>query len=250
MEYFPTRAYKNSVMRMRNLLSKEKERLDAVACARGGGLALDRENLAEELPRILEFSRSYQEAFSRYLEAVLPQHPAKVRCRSGCGNCCRHFPMSVEPFELIEFYACVRESAEFVSYLEECLFCAKSYHSILEVCEGKSDPDEEALVRYFGKRIPCPFLLKSGSCGVYPVRPVTCRMYFSETPGEYCVPEHLQTDRNRSFIVYLPDDLEVQIAEISAHYRELDLPESLYEGVVAMNAYEPEFSRAAAEVSR
>lgn len=250
MDYFPTRAYKNSVMRMRSLLLKEKERLDALACARGGGAALDRGNLAEELPRIIEFSKSYQRAFSRYLDAVLPQHPVKVRCGPGCGNCCRHFPMSVEPFELIEFYACVRESPEFVSHLEECLFRANSYRRILETCAGAPDPDDEALVRYFGKRIPCPFLLKSGSCGVYPVRPVTCRMYFSETPGEFCVPEHLQTDRNRSFIVYLPDDLEELIAEISAHYRELDLQESLYEGVVAMNAYEPEFSRAATKGSR
>lgn len=229
---------------MRTLLSKEKERLDALACAKNRESAIAEDNLLQELPHILAFCKLYQDAYSRYLSAVLPQHPSGIQCQAGCGNCCHHFPMSVEPFELFRFYAEIRKSPQWFSYLEECLFRTKVYQSALRQNSEAEDPEDAALIRYFSKGIPCPFLLESGSCASYPVRPVTCRMYFSETPGKYCVPEHLQTDLNRSFIVYLPDDVETQIADISAHYRGLELPESLYGGLLAMNAYEPAFAQA------
>ena len=63
-------------------------------------------------------------------------------------------------------------------------------------------------------------------------------MYFSETSPEYCVPKHLQTPLNRSFIVYLPDAIEEAIDEITKHYEDLNLSESLYEGLLQMNALE------------
>ena len=54
----------------------------------------------------------------------------------------------------------------------------------------------------------------------------------------YCVPEHLQTPKNRSFIVYLPDDIEERIAEVSDYYAGLDLPESMYSAMLELNALE------------
>ncbi len=246
MEYFPTTTYQRAVLLMRSLLSRERDRLDSLAEASGRDTAITEANFARELPEIVRFAKAYQEAFMRYLSAVLPQHPSGISCRAGCGNCCHHFPMSVEPFELALFYAEIRNSRNLLSILEKCQFRSKSYRKIFRLAEieGISDPDDFALVRYFGAGLSCPFILSSGSCGVYAFRPVTCRMYFSETPGKFCVPEHLLTDKNRSFIVYLPDELEELIADISAHYAELALPESLYEGILAMNVFEPDFVRA------
>ena len=245
LEYFPTLAYKRSVLWMRSVLSGEKERLDAIAQKIGRECALNEDNFAEELPNIIHFCESYQNAFMRYLAAVLPQHKSGIQCKAGCGNCCHHFPMSVEPFELIEFYAAIRKSPNLLSYSEECLFRTKTYYTLLEKGTelGEEDPEDYALVNYFNKGLACPFVFQSGSCGFYPARPVTCRMYFSETPSEFCVPEHLLTERNRSFIVYLPDDVEEQIADVSAHYAELSLPEGLYEGILALNVFEPSFAK-------
>lgn len=246
MEYFPTPAYKRSILLIRSVLSNEKARLDAIAREKGRKQAIGEDNFAEELPKILEFCDSYQNAFMRYLSAVLPQHSSKIQCKAGCGNCCHHFPMSVEPFELIEFYGNIRKSPDLLSYLEDCHFRTKAYYALLQkgMDACVEDPEDYALVNYFNKGLACPFVLASGSCGVYSTRPVTCRMYFSETPGEFCVPEHLLTEKNRSFIVYLPDEIEEQIADVSAHYADLGLPEGLYEGLLAMNAFESSFANA------
>lgn len=233
-------------MFIRSLLLRERERLDALAEKNGRANAISDANFSEELPGIMRFAAAYQEAFMRYLSAVLPQHTAKIRCKAGCGNCCHHFPMSVEPFELARLYSEVRKSRDLLPLLEKCLVRSREYRSLL--CKGEAagapDPEDFALVRYFGKGLSCPFILASGDCGVYAFRPVTCRMYFSETPGNFCVPEHLLSERNRSFIVYLPDDIEELVADVSAHYAELSIPESLYEGILAMNAHEPDFVRA------
>ncbi len=231
---------------MRGLLHAEKSRLENIAKEKCREHAFAEDNFEEELPQIREFSVAYHAAFMRYLAAVLPQHPNGVQCKAGCGNCCHHFPMSVEPFELVEFYSEVRKRSDLISYLEECHFRTREYYALLKKGEelGEEDPEDYALIQYFNKSFACPFILKNGSCGIYPERPVTCRMYFSETPGTFCVPEHLLTEKNKSFIIYLPDDIEDLIAEVSAHYQELSLPEGLYEGVLAMNAFEQAFAKA------
>lgn len=240
MEYFPTPSYRRAVLRMRSLLSKERERLEGIAERMSRKSAIGEDNLAEELPHILEFTAEYQDAYMRYLSAVLPQHRNGVCCHAGCANCCHHFPMSVEPFELIGFYSEIRQGTDLFPIIEECLFRSRTYHALLSAAERNlaEDPEDDSLVRYFGKGLACPFIAADGNCSAYASRPVTCRMYFSETPGEFCVPEHLQSDRNRSFIVYLPDDVEEQIADISLHFEPLSLPESLYEGVLALNTLE------------
>lgn len=244
MEYFPTQSYRRAVLRIRALLLKEKERLDSVAEKLGRKSAIAEDNLSEEIPRVLDFTAEYQAAYMRYLSAVLPQHKEGIRCHAGCANCCHHFPMSVEPFELIGFYAEIRKRPDLFPIVEDCLSRSRAYHALLSAAEKAraEDPEDVALVRYFGKGFACPFVSADGNCTAYARRPVTCRMYFSETPGEFCVPEHLQTEKNRSFIVYLPDDVEEQIADLSVHFEALSLPESLYEGVLALNMLEPLFA--------
>ena len=243
MEYFPTKSYRHAVLLMRSLLTSERERLRSVAKASARDAAITEGNFASELPAIIRFAKAYENAFMRYLSATLSQHASGISCKAGCGNCCHHFPMSVEPFELALFYSEIRKSRALLPILEKCHARSKGYRELFREAEseGSPDPDDSALVRYFEKGIACPFILSSGSCGVYAFRPVTCRMYFSETPGKFCVPEHLLSERNRSFIVYLPDELEELIADISAHYADLSIPESLYEGILAMNVLEPDF---------
>lgn len=244
-DYFPTKAFVRATALMRSFLIAERDRLDALALTRNREKAIDNENLVSEMPSILSFCEGYQNLFMRYLTAVMPQHPHGVRCGPGCGNCCKHFPMSVEPFELIFLYAFLRTSDSLLDSLEKCLSRTHRFYAIREKAEGEGggDPEEKALHAYFNEGHPCPFILQSGSCGVYEHRPVTCRMYFSETDPQFCVSEYLQTERNRSFIVYLPDDIEELIADISTHYESLALPESLYDGLLAMNSMESAFTQ-------
>ena len=256
-EYFPTKAFRIAEMRLSSLLGCERDRLDALAADLGREYAIGPDNLAEQLPLIRDFTREYHRLFSEYLDAVLPQQPRPIQCRPACGNCCHHYPMSVEPFELLTLYGDLRGRNDLLDIMEACqgrssLFSRMFESRRTEAENGKIEggesrtaqmdlddyAEDKALHDYFAAWNPCPFSDKNGDCTVYPMRPVSCRMYFSETDPKFCTPEHLQTPENDSYIVYLPDSIEDAVYGISEHYSLLDLPESYFGGLLAVNRFE------------
>lgn len=256
-EYFPTKAFRIAEMRLSSLLGRERDRLDALAADLGREYAIGPDNLVEQLPLIRDFTREYHRLFSEYLEAVLPQQPRPIQCRPACGNCCHHYPMSVEPFELLTLYGDLRGRNDLLDIMEACqvrssLFSRMFESRRTEAENGKIEggesrttqmdlddyAEDKALHDYFAAWNPCPFSDKKGDCTVYPLRPVSCRMYFSETDPKFCTPEHLQTPENDSYIVYLPDSIEDAVYGISEHYSLLDLPESYFGGLLAVNRFE------------
>ena len=92
-DYFPTKAYRHAEMRLSALLLAERDRLDALAKALGRESAIGLDNLSEQMPEIIAFTKAFHENFARYLAAVLPQQPRPIQCRAACGNCCHHYPM-------------------------------------------------------------------------------------------------------------------------------------------------------------
>jgi len=256
-EYFPTKAFRIAEMRLSSLLGRERDRLDALAADLGRECAVGPDNLVEQLPLIREFTREYHRLFSEYLDAVLPQQPRPIQCRPACGNCCHHYPMSVEPFELLTLYGDLRGRNDLLDIMEACQVRSSLFSRMFEsrrteaekgdVADGEGQgsqmdlddyAEDKALHDYFAAWKPCPFSDKAGDCTVYPLRPVSCRMYFSETDPKFCTPEHLQTPENDSYIVYLPDSIEDAVYGISEHYALLDLPESYFGGLLAVNRYE------------
>jgi Fe-S-cluster containining protein len=256
-EYFPTKAFRIAEMRLSSLLGRERDRLDALAADLGRECAVGPDNLVEQLPLIREFTREYHRLFSEYLDAVLPQQPRPIQCRPACGNCCHHYPMSVEPFELLTLYGDLRGRNDLLDIMEACQVRSSLFSRMFEsrrteaekgeVADGEGQgsqmdlddyAEDKALHDYFAAWKPCPFSDKAGDCTVYPLRPVSCRMYFSETDPKFCTPEHLQTPENDSYIVYLPDSIEDAVYGISEHYTLLDLPESYFGGLLAVNRYE------------
>jgi len=263
-EYFPTKAFRVAEMRLSALLGAERDRLDALAAELGRESAVGPDNLVEQMPFVRKFTREYHRLFAQYLDAVLPQQPRPIQCRPACGNCCHHYPMSVEPFELLTLYSDLRGRNDLLDIMEACQVRSSLFSKFFErrreealqrqdsaAAEGENTPDgaadhmdiddyaeDRALHDYFGAWNPCPFSDKVGDCTVYPLRPVSCRMYFSETDPKFCTPEHLQTPENDSYIVYLPDSVEDAVYGISEHYALLDLPESYFGGLLAVNRFE------------
>ena len=241
-DYFPTKAYKNAEMKLAALLREERDRLDRIADSKKRDFAIGEDNLRDELPNILAFTKRYHEIFAQYLSAVLPQQPRPIQCRAACGNCCHHYPMSVEPFELIYMYNDLRKRDDLLEIMEACQSRSDMFERLFNErsASGLSEDDAEdkALHDYFSEWRPCPFSNKVGDCTIYPMRPVSCRMYFSETDPKYCTPEYLQTENNDSYIVYLPDIIEEALYGISEHYSGLDLPESFFGGLLSVNAFE------------
>lgn len=241
-DYLPTKAYKVAEMKLAALLKAERDRLDALAEHLGRECAIGADNLVEQLPLICEFTKAYHKAYAQYLEAVLPQQPRPIQCRPACGNCCHHYPMSVEPFELLYLYSELRKTDNLLSVVEACQMRTSMFESLyntrFESVSNEDEAEDLALHDYFAKWWSCPFSDKVGDCQVYPFRPVSCRMYFSETDPQFCKPEFLQTDKNDSYIVYMPDNIEEALYGITEHYDMLDLPESFFGGLLAVNGYE------------
>lgn len=258
-EYLPTKAFRIAEMRLAALLRAENDRLDALAEGLGRECAIGPDNLAKELPNILKFTEEYHNLYMKYLDAVLPQQPRPIQCRPACGNCCHHYPMSVEPFELVFLYAHLRKREDLLDILEGCQLRSSMFEGFYEARKAAdqdslpvngdpakmTDPGEFddraedlALHDYFSAWKPCPFSNPVGDCMAYKIRPVSCRMYFSETDPEFCTPEHLQKPENDSYIVYLPDSIEDAVYRVSEHYALLDLPESYFGGLLAVNGYE------------
>ena len=184
-EYFPTKSYRIAEMRLSSLLRVERDRLDGIAAALGREYAIAPDNLREQLPQILQFTQSYHEAYDQYLKAVLVQQPRPIQCRPACGNCCHHYPMSVEPFELIFLYNELRKRDDLLTLMEACQLRSDKFESFFDARRetglSEDDAEDRALHDYFSWWRPCPFSNESGDCTVYPLRTVSCRMYFSET---------------------------------------------------------------------
>lgn len=178
--------------------------------------------------------------YEAYVRAAIATGTFPVTCRSGCGSCCSHYVSSVEPFELIYLHGRIRKDPAYPSRLVAFHRRASLFQSLLADARRAGHTDEEAddraLFRYFLRGQPCPFLSASGDCGVYRYRPMTCRMFFSQSHPSLCRGKAAASPGNRNFIVELPDDIEATLARAASLLAHLELPESLFGGLLEANA--------------
>jgi len=85
-------------------------------------------------------------------------------CRAGCAYCCviRVATTPVEVIRIADWLTRNRTEDELATLRREL----EDYNRAVEA-------------EYFATRRPCPFLRADSYCGIYEVRPVSCRSYFS-----------------------------------------------------------------------
>ncbi|MCD6025228.1 MAG: hypothetical protein K0Q91_2144 [Fibrobacteria bacterium] len=175
-------------------------------------------------------------AYDAYVHAALQMEARPVTCSKSCSACCRHFVSSVEPFEVAALHLHIRNSEEY----PDLLFASHRNSVLYEKIANEEVPDDEAadraLYRYFLKGKACPFLQKDGACGVYAFRPMSCRMFFAESPARFCAGKAVASPWNRNFQIELPQVAEEALARCSSYLDALDFPEELFPGVLAANA--------------
>ena len=175
-------------------------------------------------------------AYDGYVHAALAMEDRPVTCSKNCSACCRHFVSSVEPFELAALHLHIRNSENY----SDLLFASHKNSTLYEKIANAEEPDDEAadraLYRYFLKSRPCAFLQQDGSCGVYEFRPMSCRMFFAESPARYCAGKAIASPWNRNFQIELPQVAEEALGRCSGYLEGLDFPEELFPGVLAANA--------------
>ncbi len=97
------------------------------------------------------------------LELHHPERSSLLACKAGCGSCC-----------IVNVSVLLPEAMAIVEYLEaqpefDRVAMWKSLNQVWTRICGVDDEDRVAM------RQTCVFLDKTGSCAVYPVRPLLCR---------------------------------------------------------------------------
>jgi Fe-S-cluster containining protein len=143
-------------------LFKEAWQNEIVAGAANTAHAILREG--PSVARIAELARTVTAAMSRLSEALLANAPAgSVACRAGCDHCC-HQVVGVTPPEAIAI----------VEHLKQTLSAEELDHVRAHVADCVERARGLASSERFSPQHPCVFL-RSGSCSVYEVRPLSCR---------------------------------------------------------------------------
>lgn len=172
--------------------------------------------------------------YDDYVSAVLATSDTKVTCSRGCGHCCSHYVTSVEPFELAFLHGRIRKAAEYPSKLVAFHRRAALFNRLLAE-EKRDEAEDRTLFRYYLRDVPCPFLSASGECGVYESRPMSCRMFLSQSHPSLCKGKAAASPGNRNFILELPEDIEASLARAGMLLSALQMPESLFEGLLKAN---------------
>jgi len=151
------------------------------------------------------FMAGWQEALTladRYREEITQHAGRTVACTKGCASCCFHWVEDVNSFEAEAIAAwLVRYAPEKIpSIIDRCTRDAAALSHLNALVEAKLalldsaqneaiDPTDLLLASFHRLRRPCPLLDgTTRSCLVYPLRPLTCRMYVNFSDPARCSP--------------------------------------------------------------
>lgn len=77
----------------------------------------------------------------------------KLACKKGCNNCCGHKDIPIYPLEMVSVY----------------------WYSTEKILEPMRKTLKSQILGH-NRQNPCPFLIE-GSCSIYLIRPVSCRLF-------------------------------------------------------------------------
>ncbi len=137
-----------------------------------------------------------------YQEAITGNARRSVTCAAGCFSCCCHWVEDVNSFEAEAIAAWLRRSAQgrIGAIIDRCNRDNAALSQLNSLVEAKIavldpaiteaiDPTDLLLASFYRLRKPCPLLEgNSRSCLVYPIRPLTCRLYVSFSNPVKCSP--------------------------------------------------------------
>ena len=155
--------------------------------------------------------------FARYQREVLAAYPRRVTCGRACGVCCNHWPEDTYSFEVLAIadYLHRRRPGHIPAIragLRKDMDCLARIQQTFE--KRLSDPNEKkrldgidpydvVLSTFYQFNRPCPLLDKNGSCGIYRIRPFTCRVYVSFSSPDLCKPDSILGDDALTYLLDL-----------------------------------------------
>jgi Fe-S-cluster containining protein len=162
---------------------------------------------------------SYLELFDEYQKSVLTHNGRVATCKIGCSCCCNHWVEDVNSFEATIICEYIKQN--FPQHIPSILKKCKSAYKQLEhiekcmldhpdISENQLDNTDLLLSVFYQFKRACPLLDKNGMCTIYPVRPLTCRIYMSFSAPSCCDPEYINEDDTPTYLL----DVEEEASEL------------------------------------
>lgn len=131
---------------------------------------------SEELLELVKEQQAFLEMLARSWVSDYRASGGSIFCAKGCRNCCS-----------LAVHTGFAEALAIASYLDDTLRQAVSaYATKLKVLVAGVSALPEYLRLHRREMGSCPLLDASGSCSVYPVRPLTCRSLISTKESCWC----------------------------------------------------------------
>jgi Fe-S-cluster containining protein len=94
---------------------------------------------------------------------------------------------------------------------------------------------QKALLAYRTRARPCVFLdTDSGTCRIYEMRPIPCRMHFSVTDPQLCWPGHPKARKARTPNLPPPDSIVTTMKEVARRAGLEHLSPVLFQGLIQL----------------
>lgn len=171
-------------------------------------------------PALKALQREFHEVYGQFLSHNLQANNIHPTCGKGCSHCCCHYVTSAHALEVLAIYEHLQQRPELEAHMAACAERVEHFEGWQDFCDEnypeKDDNGREnmALDHYFDERHRCPFLEKTGACGIYEVRPLTCRMYLAETDPLLCTPEGISEEESSVFTIPPDESVVARIEQL------------------------------------
>ena len=174
-------------------------------------------------PLCSDFIAVYQktlEQFARYQQVIIDNYGKRSTCKKGCSHCCHHWVEDVYSFEaeIIADYikkhfpekvgAIIKqfkEDEQEIARLNDIVEQKLAEHRANKEVAG-IDPGDLVLASFYQLQRPCALLSPDGSCTIYTVRPLTCRIYISFSDASRCRAEYINEKDIPTYLLDLEED--------------------------------------------
>ncbi len=168
----------------------------------------------------------------KYQKAVIKESEFRIACAKGCSTCCFHWVEDVYSFEaqMIGQYIrenmprdmerikkTCREDEKLLTILQEAVD-DKIQENFQEIEKEGIDSVDLLLASFYQLKRPCPLLSAGGECSIYPVRPLTCRIYVNLSDPRFCDPRYIHDDDIRTYLLDMEEDANSMLDDIHSRF--------------------------------
>jgi Fe-S-cluster containining protein len=182
-----------------------------------------------------EYCRA-MDLFAKYQAHIVAASGLHQTCSPCCSQCCCHWVEDVYSFEAHLAAAYIRshmphripdivsqcsEDQRELERLDEIVNRTLAQHADNEEAR-RLDAVDVLLSSFYQLRRPCPLLTHDNLCAIYPVRPITCRIYVSFSDPSLCDPSNINIADVKTYLLDMQEEASALLDEMHKRFDRFD----------------------------